>query len=188
MNPINRYYNISQIGGSGYRYKLRMHYLDTEFASPNSESSPTLKVWAETSPGVWDRLGVSSNDNTNNWVQWDTITTVGKFSLSSRTVANLSLLLTANATNPAPGDIVSYTISYNNTGDGSATNVLVGALIPSVTSYALGSITVNGVETPDATSGITIYPNTISFNLSTLLGGSIPPSSSGTIVYKVVIN
>lgn len=188
MNPINRYYAISQSGGFGYQYKLRLHYLDTEFASPNSETSPPLKVWFESAPGVWNRLGAHSNDPTNNWVQWDSVTTMGQFSLSSRTVANVVLSLAADVTNPGPNDQATYTVSYNNTGDGDATNVLFVAPIPTNTTYVPESIIVNGTPKPDATSGITINPSAISINLSTLLGSPVVPGASGTIVYKVVFN
>ncbi len=181
MNPINRYYSTFQSGGSGYRYKFRMHYQDSEIASPNSEA--TLQVWRESTPGVWTRLGINSNDAINNWVQWDSASTTGRFSLSSRTITNVVLALASNAVNPVPGDQVTYTISYNNTGDGTATNFIVVAPIPLNTSYVPGSVFINGNPISDGTLGIPLNPSTITVILSTLPGGS-----SGNIAYKVIIN
>jgi len=183
MNPINRYYDITQAGGSGFQYKLRLHYEDAELGTANSETTPPLRIWNNDSLSVWTRIGVNSNDAVNNWVQWDSVTTAGRYSLSSRTITNVAMLLAANAVNPAPGDQVTYTISYSNSGDGSATNFLVVAPIPSNTAYLPNSVVLNGTPTTDAVLGIPVNPSTISFNL-----GILPSSSSGTIVYKVVIN
>ena len=184
MNPINRYYDIAQVAGSGFQYKLRLHYEDTELGTANSETSPSLKIWKNDSLNVWTRIGVSSNDAVANWVQWDSVTSVGRFSLSSRTITNVVLSLAANATNPGPQDTVTYTITYNNSGDGSATNFIVIAPIPTgTTTYVPGSVVLNGTPTPDGTGGVTVNSTAITINLSTLTGGS-----SGTIVYKVVIN
>lgn len=181
MNPINRYYSTYQTGGSGYQYKFRIHYQDSEIAAPNLEA--TLQVWKESTPGVWNRLGVNAQDAVNNWVQWDASTTTGKFSLSSRTITNVVLALASNAVNPVPGDQVTYTISYNNSGDGTATNFIVVAPIPLNTSYVPGSVVIDGTPVSDISLGIPVSPTTITVILSTLPGGS-----SGNIAYKVIIN
>ncbi|MFA5833136.1 MAG: fibronectin type III domain-containing protein [Bacteroidota bacterium] len=183
MNPINRYYEMSQVGGTGYQYKLRLHYEDSELGSANSESTPPLRLWKNDSLNVWTRMGVNSNDNVNNWVQWDSVTSVGRFSISSRTITNVTMALSANVTYPAPQDTAEYTISYSNSGDGNATNFIIVAPIPLNTSYVPASVIINGTPTSDAVLGIPINPTSININLSTLVGGA-----SGTIVYKVIIN
>ncbi len=185
MEPINRYYTLSFAGGSGYTYAYRLHYEGAEVVNPNFKS--TLKLWHESSPGVWDRMGVSSLDSINYWVQWDNVTTDGKYSLSSKTLANVTLSLSASAANPGPRDTVIYTITYNNTGDGIAANVLISAPVPALTTYAAGSIKVNGTPKPDLSAGITVG-SVINLNLGTLLGVPITPGLNGSIEYKVVIN
>ena len=59
MEPIDRYYDISQTGGTGFSYTLRLHYEDSDVSSPNSETSPPLKLWRRTGtgPDTWTREG-----------------------------------------------------------------------------------------------------------------------------------
>ena len=199
MDPINRYYTIAMTGGSGYTFAYRLHYEDAEVVSPNSETIPTLKFWRETSPGVWDRKGVSSNDVTNNWVYYDTLaaTETGKWCLSSRTVPLLVLTLAQSNDHPSPNDVVVYTITWNNTGDGNATNALLTASAPSNTTYNTGSVYYNSVLKTDANDGdgVTVVGSNITININTLIGNlPIPPYSVdptkgfGTITYSVTIN
>ena len=190
MTPINRYYVISQTGGSGFTYTLQLHYRNTEVISPNMNSS--LKIWQRTStgPDVWARLGITAADSTvNDWVQYSGVTTVGTWSLSSTTVPNIVLTLTASAVNPVPGDTVTYTIAYSNTGDGSATNTVVSASTPLHTSYVANSVTVNSVSKTDAadSDGVTVSSGNIAVNLATVVG-TITPGANGTITYRVIIN
>ncbi|HTX18183.1 MAG TPA: hypothetical protein VMG34_05930, partial [Bacteroidota bacterium] len=190
MQPINRYYVISQSGGSGYNYTLRLHYRNSEVVSPNMNS--TLKIWQRTStgPDVWARYGVTAADSTvNDWVEYSGITTVGTWSLSSTTVPNLVLNLTSSAVNPVPGDTVVYTIAYTNTGDGSATNTIVSASTPIHTTYVLNCVTVNSVSQTDASDsdGVSVTGGNITVNLATIVG-TLAPAANGTITYKVVVN
>ena len=187
MNPINRYYVVSQTGGSGTQYKLQLHYNDAELGSANSETSPPLKLWRDEG-GTWVRLGSSTNNTGENWVRYDTVVSYGTFSLSSRTITNVMLQLSANATHPAPGDEVEYTVAYSNDGDGPATNFVVVAPIPMNTMYVVNSINMNGTPTADTSPGIVVAPAALTINLSTVLGGAIAPNSSGYFKYKVTIN
>jgi uncharacterized repeat protein (TIGR01451 family) len=187
MDPITRYYDISQVGGSGFTYTLRLHYEDSEVSNPNSETSPPLKIWRRTStgPDVWARLGATSNNTTSNWVEQTGVTSVGTFSLSSRTVADVTLALAQNATNPSPGDQVTYTLNYSNSGDGVSTNTVVTASAPTNTTYVASSTQLNGVGKTDASDAdeVTVSGSTITINLGTVgIGGS------GTIAYRVVVN
>ncbi|MFA6539982.1 MAG: fibronectin type III domain-containing protein [Bacteroidota bacterium] len=187
MNPINRYYAVSQTGGSGLQYALKLHYEDAELGTANSETTPPLKLWRDSS-GTWVRIGVSSNNTTSNWVQFDSVTAFSTFSLSSRTLTNIAMTLTADVTHPVPGDQVTYTISYNNSGDGYASNFIIAAPIPLSTTYVPGSISVDGTPKADGAAGISVTPSLININLSTILGHPIWSGSSGNITYKVSIN
>jgi uncharacterized repeat protein (TIGR01451 family) len=187
MNPINRYYTVSQTGGTDTRYGLKLHYEDAELGSANSETTPPLKMWRDSS-GTWIRMGSNSNNVTENWVQVDSVVDYAAFSLSSKTVTNVVLALAANATHPGPGDEVEYTVTYNNYGDGPATNFVVMAPIPLNTAYVTNSVTVNGTPKTDGSPGVTVGPSALTINLSTILGGSVAPGSSGNFKYKVTIN
>jgi uncharacterized repeat protein (TIGR01451 family) len=191
MEPISRYYTIAQSGGSGFQYKLQLHYLDGEISLPNSETAPPLKIWhrVSTGPDVWERWGAIANNTTNNWVQCDTVNVVGVFSLSSHTVPNIVLTLSQNLANPGPGEQVTYTITYNNTGDGDATNVLVTSNAPANTTYVAGSVTFNGSPKTDAADadGVTVSAGAITVDVNAIMG-IVTPGGTGTITYKVVIN
>jgi hypothetical protein len=187
MDPIARYYDISQTGGTGFSYTLRLHYEDSEVSAPNSETSPALKIWRRTStgPDVWTREGATSNNTTNNWVEKTGLTNVGTFSLSSRTVADVVLTLSQNATNPTPGDQVTYTLDYANGGDGASTNTVVTAAAPTNTTYVAGTTRLNGVLKTDAADAdeVTVSGSTITINVGTVNAGG-----SGQITYRVVVN
>jgi len=189
MEPIDRYYTISQTGGSGFTYTLRLHYEDSEVSPPNFKSS--LKLWERTSvsPDVWDRHGASAIDTVAFWVEKSGMSVVGTFSLSSRTVPNVTLTLSSDVTNPTPGDTVTYTILYSNVGDGNATNTIVSASSPLHTTYVSNSVVVNSVAKTDAadSDGVTVSSGNITVNLSTIVG-TLTPGANGTITYKVIIN
>ena len=187
MNPINRYYVVSQTGGSGTQYKLQLHYNDAELGSANSETTPPLKLWRENG-GTWVRLGSSAGNTVENWVRYDTVASYGTFSLSSRTITNVMLQLSANATHPGPGDQVEYTVAYSNDGVGRATIFVVVAPIRMNSTYVVNSINVNGTPTTDASPGIVVAPAALTINLSTVLGGAVAPNSSGYFKYTVTIN
>jgi uncharacterized repeat protein (TIGR01451 family) len=187
MDPIGRYYDISQSGGSGFTYTLRLHYEDSEVSSPNSESSPPLKIWRRTGigPDVWTREGATGSNTTDNWVELTDLTNAGVYSLSSRTVPNMTLTLSQSADNPSPGDEVTYTISYSNTGDGSSTTTIITASAPTHTSYVAGSTMINASAKTDASDAdeVTVSGGNISITLGTVGAGV-----SGTVVYRVQIN
>ncbi|HVZ38991.1 MAG TPA: hypothetical protein VHI13_06920 [Candidatus Kapabacteria bacterium] len=182
LDTMRRYYVISQTGGTGFNYTLRLHYNDAEVSAPNVEGS--LKIWVRTGtgPDVWSRLGASSSNTTNNWVEVTGVDQVGTFTLSSRGTAAVVLALQQSAANPSPADSVLYTISYSNNGDGSATNTTVTTSVPANTSYVTGSVYLNGVLKTDAADGdeVSVSGSSITINLSTLAAGA-----SGTITYTV---
>jgi uncharacterized repeat protein (TIGR01451 family) len=95
------------------------------------------------------------------------------------------LTLSANATNPSPGDQVTYTIAYSNGGDGTSTNTLVTASAPTNTSYVAAQTRLNGVLKTDAADAdeVTVSGSTITINL-----GTVGVGGSGTITYKVAVN
>ena len=74
------------------------------------------------------------------------MTNVGRFTLSSRTVAEMTLTLSQSLDHPSPGNQVTYTLVYNNAGDGSSTSTIITASAPANTSYVTGSTTLNSAS------------------------------------------
>ena len=186
MEPIGRYYDLSQTGGSGFSFTLRLHYEDGEVTAPNSETSPPLQLWRRTSagPDVWERKGATASNTVSNWVEAAGQTDLGRWTLSSRTVPNVILAMGQSHTNPSPGQVVTYTITYNNTGDGPAGTVLITASAPVNTSYVSGNTALNGIPKTDQSGDdeVTVAGSTITINLGTVAAGA-----SGAITYKVLI-
>ena len=97
------------------------------------------------------------------------------------TISYADLLTTGNFTKSVnrkyagKGDTVTYTIIANNTGNATATNVILTDAIPYNTNYVRDSLTVNGVSyNGDPNNGITLT--------------SIPPNSSSYITFSALIN
>jgi uncharacterized repeat protein (TIGR01451 family) len=97
----------------------------------------------------------------------------------------MTLTLSQSTDNPSPGDQVTYTLVYNNTGDGSSTNTVITASAPVNTTYVVGSTTLNAVVKTDASDAdeVTVSGGNISISLGTVGAGI-----SGTVTYKVQIN
>jgi len=187
MTPIPRYYVVSQTGGSAFTYTLRLHWVETEITPPNSETSPPLKIWQRTStgPDVWARIGASANSIVDDWVEQSGMSSVGTFSLSSQTLSNMVLTMGQDNANPPPGAQVTYTITYQNTGDASATSAVVTASAPAKTHYVAGTVVLNGVPKTDAADGdeVTVSGASITVTLGTVAAGA-----SGTILFKITID
>ncbi|MGE5315973.1 MAG: hypothetical protein ACM3Q4_14870, partial [Acidobacteriota bacterium] len=188
MDPIKRFYSLSATGGTGYTFNYRLHYEDGEITAPNVEAS--LKLWHESLPlgsKVWDRKGATSSDASANYVVFAGIPAAelaGRWCLSSRAVPNILVTLAQDKDHPVPGDEVTYTITWQNTGDGNATNAIFTAFVPANTALVAGSVRFNAVATND----YSVAGNVITFNIASLNGGTIAPAGTGTITYKVTIN
>jgi len=99
----------------------------------------------------------------------DTVTKSGHI-----TVANaLVLSLSADKSAPRPGDVVTYTISYSNTGQVTIPSIQIVGPIPLNTTYVAGS----------ATKGGTYDGTKVTWSL-----GSLAPGASGTVTFRVTVN
>jgi uncharacterized repeat protein (TIGR01451 family) len=186
MEPIARYYDISQTGGSGFTCGLRLHYEDTEVVSPNSETSPPLQLWRRIAmgPDVWENRGASGSNTSDNWVEVSGQTDLGRWTLSSRTLPAVVLTLAQSESSPSPGQVVTYTITYSSGSGGPATTVLITAPVPPNTTYLTGNTMVNGVLKTDqgGDDEVTVTGSTIAVSL-----GTLPPGTTGTITFSVTI-
>ncbi|MGL5152441.1 MAG: hypothetical protein ACRC7N_17935, partial [Clostridium sp.] len=79
-------------------------------------------------------------------------------------------------TNVAIGDIVTYTIAMNNSGNVPAINVIVRDTLPTCTTLVSGSVKINGV-------GASGSP----FDASGLFVGTIPAGTQGNVTYKLKV-
>lgn len=186
MEPIVRYYDIFQTGGSGYTCTMRLHYEDGEVKAPNSETSPPLQLWRRiaTGPDVWENRGATGNSTSENWVEVAGQPDLGRWTLSSRTLPAVLLTMAQSDTYPSPGQVVTYTITYTCTSAGAVSTVLITAPVPANTTYLAENTTVNGIPKTDqgGDDEVTVTGSTIAISL-----GALPPGTTGTITYSVTV-
>jgi uncharacterized repeat protein (TIGR01451 family) len=88
--------------------------------------------------------------------------------------------------NQPPGQLMTYTISYQNTGHGNAYNFTVTDSAPDSTTYAPGTIKLNNVaktDAADADEATLLSGKNVSVHV-----GTLAPGASGTILFKITIN
>ena len=83
-----------------------------------------------------------------------------------------------------PGDTLTYTMTYKNTGTANAMFVTLTDPSPNNTNYVANSVTLNGVAQTDAADG---DATTYSGGMLQINVGTVTPGQSGTIVFKIVI-
>jgi len=107
----------------------------------------------------------------------------GAFS-TTVTGAVMTLTKSVDKSLAAPGDAVRYTITYSNTGDASATSVIIRDTIPAAVNYTAGSVKVNGVSKTDAADAdnVTVASGAITINIGTVAAGA-----SGTITFDATV-
>jgi uncharacterized repeat protein (TIGR01451 family) len=105
--------------------------------------------------------------------------------LQVRTVGILvSLAKSVDRLSAAPGDVLTYTISYSAAGPGSATNFRLADAIPAGTTYLPGTLRLNGVPLTDLPADdagtFDIAGNSVVVTLAAISGGD-----SGTMTFQV---
>ncbi len=100
-----------------------------------------------------------------------------------------------------PGEVLEYTINYQNIGSQTAREVSINDLIPANTTYVAGSLVINSVSKTDAT-GPEVDPTTGSAQYNTTtgttyfvgatatdtLGGNVVQGGSGNVKFRVRVN
>ncbi len=116
---------------------------------------------ASGSDAIQKPIGPSNSVDSGNTIDWflDPIITLSK---------------SADVTTAIPGDTITYTLTYGNTGPGDATNLVITDTIPANTTLVPGSISGGGTES----GGI------ITWNLGPLLAGQI----NRTVTFAVTVD
>jgi len=91
--------------------------------------------------------------------------------------------------NPIPGAVITYTLTFDVTGSGDITNLMIVDPVPANTTYTPGTITLNGVAKTDIIDGdqvifnSTVAPRRIEVNL-----GTVTAPATYVVTFKVQIN
>jgi hypothetical protein len=86
---IRRRYEISPIGPGNLNTQLRLNYWDAEL---NGNAEPQLQMHRSPNNTLWNLLGVSSSNQTTNFVQFNDVDDLGFFTLSAAIALPLELL------------------------------------------------------------------------------------------------
>jgi uncharacterized repeat protein (TIGR01451 family) len=137
-------------------------------------------------------LVVTDQDND---VTTFTVTSAGdntKFqSLIATTTINIAVIslskVVAPIGNQPPGSQITYTVNYANNGHGKAYNFKIIDGAPDSTSYVAGTVKLNNVLKTDAADGdevtVTNGGKTITVTI-----GTLNPSATGTVEFKITVN
>lgn len=126
-------------------------------------NSGTVHFTYVTDPSVPTSAPGVGNSNT-------VLTTVNHASIMGK-----DFVKSVDRTGAVVGDVLTYITRMTNSGNTTATNVTFSDVIPNDTSFVQGSLTVNGSSVAGSpSSGVTI--------------GTIPPSGTSSVSFKVVVN
>jgi uncharacterized repeat protein (TIGR01451 family) len=97
----------------------------------------------------------------------------------------MTMTKSANRATAKPGDTITYTITYSNTGTSPAALVTVSDAQPDNTTYVPNSVTINTVAKTDASDAdeVTLTGITLQLNI-----GIVNPGVSGTVKMRVRVN
>lgn len=99
--------------------------------------------------------------------------------------ANLSVTKTASATNPMPGQPVSFTITVTNAGPGNAYNVVATDALPAgLTFVSTSGCAEDPAGVPTCTLGTIPVGMSVSYTINTL----VAPTASGALVNNVTVS
>lgn len=125
-------------------------------------------------------------------VTWASSTFPAQTQTATRTTNILAAVITVTKTtapvNPQPGDTVTYTVSYNNSGTAAGFLTIVSDPVPANTTYKTASLKINNVVKTDAADGDeadynVTNPGKVTYNL-----GTVAPGASGTVSFQVTVN
>jgi uncharacterized repeat protein (TIGR01451 family) len=97
----------------------------------------------------------------------------------------MTLTKLADSPEPKPGREIRYQITYNNTGGGQAIQFAVTDAIPAYTTYIAQSVRHNNAAKTDEADADEV---TVSGGVVTVNVGTVNPSASGVIEFRVRIN
>lgn len=95
---------------------------------------------------------------------------------------------TVSPANPKPGDTVTYTVSWTNSGTAPAYLTVMTDTIPANTTYKAGSITYGGAGRTDANDADNADFNVTNLGMVTVNIGTINAAGTGNMTFQVTVN
>jgi len=123
------------------------------------------------------------------WITYNTgaMTGLSRLVTASITVTSQPMATCSKSVNKstaAPGDTLTYTVTYGNNGTDTATFLIISDTVPFETTYVPNSVTLNGVPKTDAADAdqVTVSGSNISVSV-----GTVPVGGSGTFSFRVKV-
>lgn len=136
-----------------------------------------------TADGTVDAMTVTGTSAFNNAVT-DTATDT-----TSVNAPDVTVVKSVTPAGPQPpGTTLTYTIVITNNGTGDAANAVVTDPVPANTTYVAGSITLNAVSKTDAADADEADQGVTTPGAVTVNAGTLVPTATATITFKVTIN
>jgi len=102
----------------------------------------------------------------------------GAILASSSATESVTIAKSANKTNAAPGDTITYTITYSNQTSSTIYSAVVTDQLPSTVQFVAGSAKLNGS---------TLLPDPVASGKLSVSVGNLAPAASGTITFQVTV-
>jgi len=121
---------------------------------------------------------------------WNASASVGPTAFVQLTAPDLILNKSVDKASVDPGDILTYTITYANTGDGSATSVFILEDIPANTEYVVNSAVGSNMTITYSDNGGSSYGSTQSAGVTDIMfmhSGNLTVGGSGSVSFQVKI-
>jgi len=142
----------------------------------NLQPGKTYQARVYRSDGTYVNLSVSGNTISGiPSYSYDTVVYIKALGDPVTTTPNVSLSLAVDRTQTDPGDTLTYTLTYRNTGDGDASTVSVTCPAPEHTTYVTGSASSGGIYNS--------AERAVRWSIPT-----IAPGGSGTLTFKVKVD
>jgi uncharacterized repeat protein (TIGR01451 family) len=163
-----------------------------------TETGVNTGIFTATIPTAYGKIkGTNGKNVTFNAAGGDTVCIIYKDTMTTNGGPGAILQFKCGVVNPLmtltksvdkshgkPGDTLTYSMTYKNTGTANATFVTLTDPSPNNTTYVANSVTINGTAQTDAADGDeTAYSGgMLQINI-----GTVTPGQMGTIIFKVVI-
>ena len=160
----------------------------------NSQGAPAGQISAGASTVVMFQVRVNTPapSNVTNTATID-VDGAGPSPIQTVTASNSVVQLNATKTaNPAgtvtPGQVVTYTVSVANTGNGNSTGTTLADPVPVGATYVAGSSLVNGVSVADGPGGTMPFATATLLNSQGRPTGQINAGETATLSFQVIVS
>jgi len=194
LNPVDNFFNSTRsFLGTAVSVAGDLPRLTGGVRSMSSVDMDVVNVTSRLTAGQTS-VDIQATTNQDTYYLGAFITSISTFrpdfNSSTKTVADL------NGGTVVPGDVLEYTVNAINSGNDTATNVVMTDVVPAGVTYLAGSTTVDGVAKTDAAgddqANFTAATKTLTVRLGTganaTTGGNLAVNATSVIKFRVTVD